>query len=102
MEGCSLIIKVYRDRKNNVAFGFKTFVIRPVKNESTLDMSLFKIFSSVSNEDLDDIDLYPRYTKYKAPEILMRLNMYEYFEIIIPKPMTQYEIVSPLQFLCLL
>ena len=51
MEGCSLIIKVYRDRKNNVAFGFKTFVIRPVKNESTLDMSLFKIFSSVSNED---------------------------------------------------
>ena len=54
------IIKIYKERKNNVALGFKTFV----KNPNLKDWNALKLNSSLYldlvEESLDFIDMIPK------------------------------------------
>ena len=57
ISGCSFIINVYKDRKNNVAFGFNILVTKPSKNALQDDNLGELIVSSGATLDIETIDL---------------------------------------------
>ena len=54
------IIKTYKERKNNVALGFKTFVRKPNLNDSNALKLNSLLYSDLAGGFLDFIDMIPK------------------------------------------